>query len=93
MGKAREIIQSKKYDLIILDEINVALRYKLININDVMDVLNILITDNSILRTDTILTGRYLHPRLKKIADLITEMKEVKHYYNSGTKARKGIEY
>lgn len=90
LDKAKELILSKKYDLIILDEINVALHYKLINVDDVIKLLS---TDNGQQITDVVLTGRYLHPRLKKIANLITEMKEEKHYFTKGVKGRKGIEF
>lgn len=92
LDKAHEIIKSKKYNLIILDEINVALKYKLINIDDVLSIL-MPISHIKSQKTDIILTGRYLHPKLKTIADLVTEMKEIKHYFKKDLKARKGIEY
>jgi len=90
LNRAGELIQKGKHDLIILDEINVAIGFGLININEVIDIL---ITNNSIRCTDIILTGRRAHPKLKKLADLITEMKKEKHYFDKGLKARKGIEY
>lgn len=88
--KAKEIIKSKKYDLIILDEINVAIDLKLIDINDVINNLH---SKPLTLHPDIILTGRGAPAKLKKIADLITVMKKEKHYFNQKIKARKGIEY
>jgi cob(I)alamin adenosyltransferase len=86
---AQELIKSKKYDLIILDEINVAIDFGLIGVNDVIDIL---VTNNGVPVT-VILTGRRAHPKLKKIADLVTEMKKIKHPFDKGLKAQKGIEY
>jgi len=88
--RARDIIASNKYNLIILDEINIAVGFGLINVQDVIDIL---LTDNRLLSTDIILTGRRAHPKLRKIADLVTEMKKIKHPFDRGIKARKGIEY
>lgn len=89
LNRAREIINSKKYDLIILDEINVAIGFGLIDINEVISML----TANRLLTTEIILTGRKAHQKLKKLADLITDMKKVKHYFDKGIKAKKGIEF
>lgn len=89
LERARDIIASGKYDLVVLDEINVAIGFGLIDINE---VISILITSNNIPST-IVLTGRRAHPKLKKLADLVTEMKPVKHYFDKGIKARKGIEY
>ena len=89
LQRAREIIESKKYDLVILDEINVAIGFDLIDMNEVIDIL---ITNNSIPGT-IVLTGRRTHPKLKKIAHLVTEMKKIKHPFDKGIIARKGIEY
>ena len=88
LKKAKEIIRAGKYDVVILDEINVAIGFGLVDINDVIDML---VTSNSI--PDTILTGRRAHPKLKRLAHLVTDMKKVKHYFDQGVKARKGIEY
>lgn len=87
LQKARQVIESKNYDLVILDEINVALNYNLITLTEIMEIIKL----NK--KTELILTGRNAHPKLKKIADLVTEMKNNKHYFNNGTPARKGIEY
>jgi cob(I)alamin adenosyltransferase len=80
-------LSSGKYDLIILDEIFIALYFKLLEVKDVLDALN-----NKAFNTEVVLTGRYASEELIDIADLVTEMVEVKHYYTEGVKARKGIE-
>ena len=95
LNRARKLIQKGKHDLIILDEINVAIGFGLINIDEVITILRssplgMLFGKRS---ADIILTGRRAHPKLKKIADLITNMKKVKHYFDKGLKARRGIEY
>ncbi len=87
--RARQIIESKKYDLIILDEINVAINSGLIDINEVVNLL----TTNDKQLTTIVLTGRNANPKLKKLADLVTEMKKTKHPYDKGFKSQKGIEY
>jgi len=86
--KAMKAVKSKNYDIVILDEINVALYYSLLSLEQVES----LIKDKS-KKIELILTGRYAHKKLYKFADLVTEMKEVKHYYTKGVQQRKGIEY
>lgn len=88
LKRAGEIISQKKFDLIILDEINVALGLGLLKIKDVINLLNGA-PDN----IELVLTGRGAHPKIKKLADLVSEIKEVKHYYKKGFQARKGIEF
>lgn len=88
LKEVESIIANNKYDVIILDEICIALYYNLFTIEDFAAVLS---RKNE--NTEIVLTGRYAHPFLYEIADLITEMKEVKHYFNRGVQARKGIEY
>jgi len=75
------------YDIIILDEINVALYFKLIKEKDILAFL-----DRKPKNIEVILTGRYAPESLLAKADLVTEMKEIKHYYSVGIKARDGIE-
>lgn len=82
-----EILPSGDYDLVVLDEINIAIHHKLINVEEVSRLLN-----NKHHRTEVVLTGRHAHPTLIEMADLITEMTEIKHYSKKGLKARKGIE-
>ena len=84
---AREIVASNKYDMVILDEINVAVDYHLISLED---VLNLLADKPDSL--ELVLTGRYAHPEITKVADVVTEMLEIKHPYQQGVLARKGID-
>lgn len=88
LGQARKIVASGKYDVVILDEINVALGFGLLELEDVLDLIKA--TPKKI---ELVLTGRAAHPELIKLADLVTEMREVKHYYKKGMKARRGFEY
>jgi cob(I)alamin adenosyltransferase len=85
---SRLAIQSGKYDLVILDEINVASAWKLIDVKDVLA----LISDKPP-SVEVILTGRYADQRIIDKADLVTNMDEIKHPYRKGLEARKGIEY
>jgi cob(I)alamin adenosyltransferase len=82
------LIRNKSYDMVILDEICIALHYKLIPTKSIIQILN-----EKPAEMEIILTGRYAPKELIKSADLVTEMKEVKHYYNKGIQARKGIEF
>jgi len=84
---AREKLR-EDYDLLILDEINVALDFNLIKLDDVMELI-----DSLPEKTELVLTGRYAKPEIIEKADLVTEMREVKHYYTKGVMAREGIEY
>ena len=74
-------------DIIVMDEVNIAIHKNLITVDDVIDILK-LRPEN----TEMILTGRYAHEKLIEIADLVTEMKEIKHYYTQGVMSRAGIE-
>lgn len=87
---AEEIIMSDNYDLVILDEIGVALEMHIIKIDDVMNLI-----EKKPEKVELILTGgQKIHPKIKERADLITEMKMVKHYFSTkGIQARLGIEY
>ena len=88
LDKAREVVTSGNYDLVVLDEINVALHYELIDVDAVVDLVK-----NKPAAVELILTGRYAHQRLIELADQVTEMVKVKHPFDRGIKARKGIEY
>ena len=81
------IIKSSDYDIIVLDEVNIALYYDLFSVEELIEILM-----NKKEETELILTGRYAPQELIEIADLVTEMKEIKHYYQLGVIARKGIE-
>ena len=85
---AREAILSGNYDMVVLDEVNVAVACKLIELDDVIR----LVADKPG-NVELILTGRYADARLIEMADLVTEMVKVKHPYDEGILARKGIEY
>jgi cob(I)alamin adenosyltransferase len=85
--RIKKIIEGKNYDVVILDEVNVALKVGLLDLRDLLKLLH-----SSPKKTELILTGRYAHPRVIKAADLVSEIKEVKHYYRKGTKSRIGIE-
>ncbi len=80
-------ISSGEYDLVVLDELNIALHYQLFSVQDVLRVLN-----EKAKNTEIIITGRRAPDELIEKADLVTEMKEIKHYYTQGVQAREGIE-
>jgi cob(I)alamin adenosyltransferase len=84
----REQIYSEKYDLIVLDEINYVISYKMLDADRVVDALA-----KRPERIHVICTGRNAHPRLVEAADLVTEMREVKHPYTKGILAQRGIDY
>jgi len=88
LDEVAEIILKDKYDMLILDEICIALHYHLFEVDEVIALLNAKPAEMEI-----VMTGRYAPPELFEVADLITEMKEIKHYYNKGIEARKGIEF
>lgn len=83
----KKILNSKYYDLVILDEINLALHYGLLSAEELIDLLK-----NRPAGVEVILTGRHAPVKIMKIADLVTEMKLCKHYYSPGVLARDGIE-
>lgn len=87
LNRINEVLQSNEYDLVILDEVNIALNYSLISIKDLLEII-----DNRASNIEIILTGRYAPKEIIDKADLVTEMKEIKHYYKQGVKARRGIE-
>ena len=85
---AREVVSGGEYDVVVLDEINVALHLKLIGINEVVDLIR-----RKPKHVELILTGRYVPPKVVELADLVTEMREVKHPYTKGVPPRRGIEF
>jgi len=87
LKQARKAMHSHQYDIIILDEINVAIWFDLITVEDVLELLN-----ERPENIEFILTGRRSPKELMEIADLVSEVKEIKHYYTQGVKARTGIE-
>jgi cob(I)alamin adenosyltransferase len=88
LALAEEVVKNGEYDIVILDEINVALDLKLISLEKVLELIK-----NKPKHVELVLTGRYAPDEIIEAADLVTEMKEVKHPYNEGFQARKGIEY
>lgn len=88
LALAEKVIRSGEYDIVVLDEINVALNLKLINLEKVLELIK-----NKPKHVELILTGRYVPSEIIEVADLVTEMKEIKHPFNKGYQARKGIEY
>lgn len=84
----KKIFKQTKYNLIVLDELNVALTEKFINIKELLTVLK-----SKPAAMHVIITGRGKHSLLCAYADLVTEMKEIKHHFKAGIKAQKGIEY
>jgi len=85
---AKEIIKNGEHDLIILDEINVAVDFKLIPLKDVLKLM-----DEKPEKVELVLTGRYVHPDMVKQADLVSEILEIKHPYQNGLQCRKGIDW
>ena len=81
-------INSGEYDMIILDEINYVLSYNLLDLEDVLETL-----ETRPAGLHLVLTGRDAPPKLIEIADLVTAMKEIKHPFQKGVKAQKGIEF
>ncbi len=86
--EARKVIHSGDYDLVVLDEINLALSFGLIPLEDALNFLR-----RRPPWVEVVLTGRQAPPELVEMADLVTEMRPVKHYYLAGVKARRGIEW
>lgn len=85
---AETVVASGKYDVVILDEICVALHLHLIALEKVLKLVKA-----KPQHVELVLTGRYAPPRIVEVADLVTEMREVKHPFRKGVPPRKGIEY
>lgn len=88
LEECKNILKSGEYDLVVLDEINIAVFFELFSAEEVVNILK-----ERSPKTEVVLTGRYAHPMIIEMADLVTEMKEVKHYYTEGVQARQGIEF
>ncbi|GAW66917.1 cobinamide adenosyltransferase [Geoanaerobacter pelophilus] len=87
LNLARETLTGGQYDLVILDEINGAAWFGLITVEDILSLIK-----QRPEQVELVLTGRSADPRVIEAADLVTEMVEVKHYYQAGVPARTGIE-
>ena len=85
---SNEKIQSGNYDIVILDEINYAVNLELISVKDVLSLIK-----SKPMGVDLILTGNYAKEEIIEAADLVTEMKEIKHPFQRGIKAKKGIDF
>lgn len=86
-SRARLLIASGDYDLVVLDELNCAVDFDLVELEDVKDLIR-----TKPEHTELVITGRNVHPDIVELADLVTEMREIKHYFNNGQPARVGIE-
>jgi cob(I)alamin adenosyltransferase len=87
LEEIKSVLQSGEYQMVILDEVNIATYYKLFSVEDLLEVIH-----SKPENIELILTGRQADTRIAEAADLITEMKEIKHYYQQGVQARAGIE-
>ncbi|MBP7461878.1 MAG: cob(I)yrinic acid a,c-diamide adenosyltransferase [Candidatus Delongbacteria bacterium] len=86
--EVKSVIAANTYRLVILDELAIALYYKLISLDEVMEMIR-----HKPEAMELVITGRKMPAELMEQADLITEMKEIRHYYQQGIQARKGIEF
>jgi cob(I)alamin adenosyltransferase len=87
LEEVRHLLISGEYNVVILDEANIAVHYRLFSVEQLLELIDAKPED-----VELIITGRYADNRIVEKADLVTEMKEVKHYYKRGVEARKGIE-
>ena len=85
---AKKVIKNDEYNLVILDEANIAIDLGIIDVDEVVEVLK-----NKPEEMEIVLTGRNANQKIIDIAHLVSEIKPVKHYWNTGISARKGIEY
>jgi len=85
---SKEKITSGKYDIVILDEINYAVNLKLISADDVLELIKL-----KPKKTTLVLTGNYANDKVIEAADIVTEMKEIKHPYRTGRKAKRGVDF
>jgi len=87
--KAKELIRDPQIRMVLLDEINIALRYDYLDLDEVLDFLR----SEKPPMTHVVLTGRNAKPELVALADLVTEMEQVKHPFRDGIKAQPGVEF
>ncbi|MEJ5186203.1 MAG: cob(I)yrinic acid a,c-diamide adenosyltransferase [Candidatus Geothermincolales bacterium] len=85
---AKKVVREGKHQMLILDEINVALDYGLLPLEEVLDFLRSVPPE-----MEVVCTGRYAPPELVELADMVSEVREIKHHYKKGVAMRKGIEY
>ena len=84
----REKIFSEKYDVVILDEVNYAINLGLLDVKEIIELIK-----EKPEKLDLVLTGNHAKEEIIELADLVTEMKEIKHPFKSGIKAKKGIDF
>jgi len=87
LARAKEAMLSGNYDIVVFDEINVAHYFNLVTLEEMMDIIS-----SKPEGVEVVFTGRKAPPEVIEAADLVTEMKEIKHYYRKGVQARDGIE-
>jgi cob(I)alamin adenosyltransferase len=87
LTETRQALEQGGYDMVVLDEANIAIQCNLFSIDRLVELIASKPVD-----VELVITGRYAHPFLVDCADVVTEMKEVKHYYQKGITARLGIE-
>ncbi|MCD6382993.1 MAG: cob(I)yrinic acid a,c-diamide adenosyltransferase, partial [Thermoplasmata archaeon] len=88
LDHAREVLKSGGWDMVILDELNVAINMGLVPLEEALQLIK-----EKPEEVELVITGRGAPKEIIEVADLVTEMREVKHYYRKGIPARKGIEY
>jgi len=88
LERAKELVSSGEWDLVVLDEVCVALGFKMLDTGEVEELIK-----GKAPKTELVLTGRYCPEELFELADYVTEMREIKHPYRRGTLARRGVEY
>lgn len=87
LDEVKEVLTNGEHDLVILDEANIAVQLNLFSVQELIDIIG-----RKPDHVELVITGRHAHPKVIEHADLVTEMKEIKHYYRHGVKARVGIE-
>ena len=88
LQSAREALSREEYDVVVLDEVSVVAAWGLITVEDVLELVG-----RKPAQVDLVLTGRYADARLMEVADIVTEMVEVKHPFPTGMLARRGVDY
>jgi len=88
LATAREAMLGGNYDLVVLDEVNIAVAWKLVELDEVVKLIR-----DKPQNVELILTGRHADTKLVQLADLVTECLKIKHPYDKGIMARKGIDY
>jgi cob(I)alamin adenosyltransferase len=84
---ARDVVQNREFDVVVLDEVNMAIHFGLLPVQEILDLM-----DHKPDSVELVLTGRDAPPEVVERADLVTEMMDIKHYFAKGVVARKGIE-